>query len=646
MIPGPPTRHGTGDSSVLDDVIVWAMAGAGAAAVTAWAGAQLAVLVSRQRALPVGLGSAVQAVLTLPASISDPGAAWPLKVRELIPGPLLYWACTVTVAVVVVAAAVVVHRLVAGPGPGTDHRRRLGVDTGARLARGRDLAPLVVPGPQPGRLILGRVDGQLVATENCSSASARTRRRRRGDRSAVAVIGPSRCGKTANMVSGILDWEGPAILSSVKDDLLAPTLARRSQLGEVKVFDPTATTGQATASWSPLRDAATPTGAHKAARSLLAAYSRPGRGREDVEFFGDLGTAFLAALFYLAASSGKTMSEVVTWVLTRDRPRGRHPGEVGNLIDQQLASKDPLRRQWAGLARQGLQGVWNNDERTMSSIYITAQRMLGIWQDPQVAAACQACDIDLKWLVSGPNTLYVCGDRGEQDRLAVLFGGVLSDLVEQQAYEWVSKNCEPLPDLLVVLDEAANTPTRWLPSVASTCSGLGMVLVTIWQSKAQIDAAYGILADSVLTNHGTKVFFSGTSDLATLTYASRLVGEEEVAQHSVSTDLGRGRRSRSDSTTRLPLVPTDVLRQAPLDQALLVHGTLPPAHLHARPYYGERRLRRLAAEGRGRLEHRRRAPSAPRRDGQARPAGPADPADDEHLGASAAHGLPGDDLEA
>jgi type IV secretion system protein VirD4 len=213
--------------------------------------------------------------------------------------------------------------------------------------------------------------------------------------------------------------------------------------------------------------------------------------------------------------------------------------------------------------------------------------VLGVWQDPQVAAACQECDIDLDWLVSsGPNTLYICGDRGEQDRLAVLFGGLLSDLIERQAYEWVSKNRKPLRDLLVVLDEAANIPTRWLPSVASTCSGLGMVLVTIWQSKAQIDAAYSTLADSVLTNHGTKVFFSGTSDLATLTYASRLVGEEEVAQRSVSTDLGRGRRSRSDSTTRVPLVPTDVLRQAPLDQALLIHGTLPPAHLHARPYYG------------------------------------------------------------
>jgi type IV secretion system protein VirD4 len=645
-MPGPPTRHGTGDSSVLDDVIVWALAYAAAAAVTAWAGAQLAVVVSRQRALPVGLGSAVHAVLALPGAISDPAAAWPAEVRNLIPGPLLYWACTVAVAVAVMAAAVVVHRLVAGPGPGTDRRRRLGVETGARLARGRDLAPLVVPGPQPGRLILGRVDGALVATENCSSASARTRRRRRGDRSAVAVIGPSRCGKTANMVSGILDWQGPAILSSVKDDLLAPTLARRSQLGEVKVFDPTATTGQDSASWSPLRDAATPTGAHKAARSLLAAYSRPGRGREDVEFFGDLGTAFLAALFYLAASSGKTMADVVTWVLTRDRPRGRRPGEVGDLIDQQLASKDDLRRQWAGRARQGLQGVWNNDERTMSSIYITAQRMLGIWQDPQVAAACQDCDIDLDWLVSsGPNTLYICGDRGEQDRLAVLFGGVLSDLIEQQAYEWVSKNGEPLPDLLVVLDEAANTPTRWLPSVASTCSGLGMVLVTIWQSKAQIDAAYGILADSVLTNHGTKVFFSGTSDLATLTYASRLVGEEEVAQHSVSTDLGGGRHSRSDSTTRVPLVPTDVLRQAPLDQALLVHGTLPPAHLHARPYYGERRLRRLAAEGRGRLE-RRREPSAPGRDAEAVRVGPTDHAEEERSASSSSPGQAGDDLEA
>jgi type IV secretion system protein VirD4 len=41
------------------------------------------------------------------------------------------------------------------------------------------------------------------------------------------------------------------------------------------------------------------------------------------------------------------------------------------------------------------------------------------------------------------------------------------------------------------------------------------------------------------------------------------------------------------------LVPGHVLRQVRPGEALLIHGTLPPAHLHARPYYRERHLRAL-----------------------------------------------------
>ena len=107
-------------------------------------------------------------------------------------------------------------------------RRRLGVDAQARLARTRELAPLVVTGPTPGRLILGRAGRQLVATEDAHAGRpARGRGARRGDRSSVLVIGPTRCGKTANAVAGILDWSGPTILSSVKADLMSATLAAR-----------------------------------------------------------------------------------------------------------------------------------------------------------------------------------------------------------------------------------------------------------------------------------------------------------------------------------------------------------------------------------------------------------------------------------
>jgi type IV secretion system protein VirD4 len=89
---------------------------------------------------------------------------------------------------------------------------------------------------------MGKVGRRLVATEDRHSQDAGTQRRRArtrvGDRSAVVVVGPSRCGKTANVTAGVLDWDGPAILSSVKDDLYNSTVARRRQLGKVFVFDP------------------------------------------------------------------------------------------------------------------------------------------------------------------------------------------------------------------------------------------------------------------------------------------------------------------------------------------------------------------------------------------------------------------------
>src|SRR5205085_948219 len=118
---------------------------------------------------------------------------------------------------------------------------------------------------------------------------------------------------------------------------------------------------------------------------------------------------------------------------------------------------------------------------------------------------------------------------------------------------------QPLPSTLLVMDEAGNTPTRWLPPVASTCAAIGILLVTIWQSRAQIDAAYGSLADSVLTNHGTKIIFSGASDLATLRYASELLGTEEVPETTRQTD-SNGRVVTASGVARLPLLPPDLLR--------------------------------------------------------------------------------------
>ena len=107
--------------------------------------------------------------------------------------------------------------------------------------------------PLPGRFVLGTWGRWLVATENLRWAPNRKRGWRRwwayatgeirhgrpGDVTSVAIVGPTRSGKTAECaIPGVLDWHGPAILLSVKRDLMDTTIARRRQLGEVRVFDP------------------------------------------------------------------------------------------------------------------------------------------------------------------------------------------------------------------------------------------------------------------------------------------------------------------------------------------------------------------------------------------------------------------------
>src|SRR5581483_6998894 len=141
-----------------------------------------------------------------------------------------------------------------------------------------------------------------------------------------------------------------------------------------------------------------------------------------------------------------------------------------------------------------------------------------------------------------------------------------------QAFQRSIRLDEPLdPTLLVVLDEAANTPLRKLPEWASTVAGVGVQLVTVWQSKAQLDFIYGRQADTILTNHLTKLFFAGMSDTAGLDYATGVLGHP----------LGRypDPGYQRPAPAQVPLAPANVLRQMLPGEALLLHGTLPPAHI-------------------------------------------------------------------
>lgn len=59
----------------------------------------------------------------------------------------------------------------------------------------------------------------------------------------------SQSGKTTRLIESVNAWDGPAVVSSVKTDLLRATLARRAAVGDVKVFDPIGISGMRCATW-------------------------------------------------------------------------------------------------------------------------------------------------------------------------------------------------------------------------------------------------------------------------------------------------------------------------------------------------------------------------------------------------------------
>jgi type IV secretion system protein VirD4 len=197
----------------------------------------------------------------------------------------------------------------------------------------------------------------------------------------------------------------------------------------------------------------------------------------------------------------------------------------------------------------------------------------------------------------GANTLYLCAPAHDQRRLRGYFTA-LAQQVLTHAFERATRRARPLdPPLLVVLDEAAHiAPLAELDALAATCASHGIQLVTIWQDLAQVRGRYGTRAPTVLNNHRAKLFLPGIADPDTLEYASRLVGDEEVSQPSVTRDA-TGRRSTTSTTAPRRLLPPEELRCLPRGHAVLVYGTLPPARLRLRPWWARRRVMAGAEEG-------------------------------------------------
>ena len=520
----------------------------------------------------------VATALRLPSHLGDPRLAWPAYARDALPGPFGFYAVLVGLLAALCGGVVAALRLWTAVGDrggqllGPSHR-----PASARWASGRDLRALRVDGPTRGRLILGRHGRQLIAAE---------------ERQSVIVLAPAQSGKTTGLaIPSLREWDGPALVTSVKSDLLAATFAARKGMGHAMVFDPVKATGYAGTCASPLHGCGTWYGALRVANWLSTAARPGGQNLSDADFWYAAAEKLLAPLLFAAVKKGRDIGAVVTWldkgiaakeeVETILSPQKKEKG------DQEGDAVSPEQKKEAEemeAARLAWEANWHRESRQRSSIYTTAETIVAAFADPRVREACSAAKYTPAALLDGgPNTLYLCAPAHEQQRLRPLFSMIVRELISV-VYESSAATGEPInPPLLLVLDELANiAPIPNLDEVASTGAGQGIQLLSIFQDMAQIKSRYGESAAQTITNnHRAKLFGTGISDPDTLSYISRVVGTGEFEHRSDTAD-DKGGAARTQASIYRDLTPANVVREAKRGTGLLVYGHLPPAKIRMR----------------------------------------------------------------
>jgi type IV secretion system protein VirD4 len=516
---------------------------------------------------PVSSGQVLEVIARLPGRLSDPAAAWPRAVRGALPGAGGFYAALGLLAALATALAAIAARTGLAAGP----RRR---SAGARWAGSGELRSLR-GSAHGGRLTLGRYRGRLLHAEQ---------------RHALVAFGPPQSGKSAGLaVPALLEWDGPAVASSIKTDLLASTLERRRALGRVFVFDPFGLAGMESQTWSPLRGARTWDGALEVAWRLASAGELDQRGVEGGDFWAIAAEQRLAPLLFTAAATGSTMDDVVRWTY------GQGSRELHEAVTQLTGSaRDEEELEGAHAAYDALRAFESQADRTRTSIEATAQGLLRAYRFARVLRSARSCEIAPDLLLDGRATLYLIGDAKASKLLRPIFLALLSEIVDR-AYEraMLAGGRLALP-LLLCLDEAGNVaPLPNLAEIASTAPSHNIQLVSIFHDLAQARSRYGRQAETVVNSHRARMLLPGVADLETLRYFAGLVGEEETRE--TTRTIGAGGGSRTTGLRRRPLVAPEALRQLRQGQALLLYGRIPPAVVRLRMWFSDRHLRRLAA---------------------------------------------------
>jgi type IV secretion system protein VirD4 len=446
----------------------------------------------------------------------------------------------------------------------------------SRWANVNDLRKLRVRTPRPGAFILGRRGTSLIATEKETS---------------VLVIGPTRSGKTTGLViPNLFEWDGPAIVTSTKSELVDITGAYRQSVGPVYVYDPTGEISEQyqSVTWSPIVGCENLDYAIMVAAWLCAGLNQGNSGKSDNDWahWAESGKLLIAPLLYCAATTGQhNIVDVRTWIHAFDL--NTPMAIMQDLLSREAHPENSDPERAIGM----LMSIDQRPEKERGTVFSTVMRIFSVFNEKPVALSAMTSRFNPEEFLKRKGTLYLCTPRQAPERVASLFVGILMTAVTK-AYGMA--NFMPRgrlePELGLFLDELANVvPIDELPSMASQGAGRGVILMSIVQDFSQLRARYGNdKSNSILNNHGCKIVLPGISDPETTEIIAKMVGRAEYTDVQIGNNDGKS--SRTYSLRQDQMATPDALRQLQDGTGIVLYRGKPPTIVKLRPWFLERRF--------------------------------------------------------
>jgi type IV secretion system protein VirD4 len=341
--------------------------------------------------------------------------------------------------------------------------------------------------------------------------------------SAVMILGPPRSGKTsAVMIPALMAASGAVVSTSTKPDVMRATMPARAEVGEVWLFDPSASEpvpeGARGLSWSPVSASCTWDEALIMARAMTTA-ARTGVGTTNENHWSERAAALLGPLLYAAHLTDRPIEDVLRWTLRQDLAPAL---EILADADTQIAA-------------DVLVGIERTDARERSSIFSATAGVLSAYNSDSARQTAARPNFDPVRFAASTDTLYITSPEHRQAVFAPLIVGLLEQ-IRHAVYEQ-ARNDLPGPGMLWLLDEVANiAPVHDLPALVSQAGGQGLQVVIGLQDLSQARTRWGTdAADGFLSLFQAKLILNGIADTRTLEAVSIALGEydRDVTSHAL-----------------------------------------------------------------------------------------------------------------